>query len=121
MEIVPTNVKIGGALGFLGGVVCMVCLVLFFEIEKSALADMGAYMLIAVMFFALGGGLTKSGQWSWDVLLLMTFMTIGVVGGALVFGAVDLYAGAVLVLIGALIVVSLSMPSSRTWANRIRF
>ncbi|MDR2698523.1 MAG: hypothetical protein LBB30_02440 [Candidatus Methanoplasma sp.] len=121
MEIVPRNVKVGGALGFLGGVVCVICLVLFLEIEESALADMGVYMLVAVMFFALAGGFAKGGQWSWEVLLLMTFLTIAVVGGSVVFEAMDLYAGIMLVIIGALIVVSLSVPSSKTWANRMRF
>ena len=99
----------------------MVCLVLFFKVEESALADMGAYMLIAVMFFALAGGFAKGGQWSWDVLLLMTFLTIGVVGGAVVFETVDLYAGVILVLIGILIIASLSLSSSKIWANRMRF
>jgi hypothetical protein len=120
MEIVPRIVKIGCALGFLGGVICMICLVIFFKEENSALVDMGVYMLIAVMFFALAGGFAKGGQWSWDVLLLMTFLTISVIGIAVMFEIVDLYAGIILVLVGALIVASLSTSSSKKWANRMR-
>ncbi|MCL1979027.1 MAG: hypothetical protein FWG60_02580 [Methanomassiliicoccaceae archaeon] len=121
METVPGNVKIGSALGFIGGVVCIISMALFFEAEESAVLDMGVYMLIAVMFFALAGGFTKNGPWSWEVLLLMTFLTIGIVVSSAVLGAVDPYAGAILVLIGILIVIGLSMRSSKTWANRMRF
>jgi hypothetical protein len=121
METMPKNVRLGGALGLLGGVICIVCMALFFRAEDGALTEMGACMLTAVMFFALAGGFYKGGQWSWNVLLLMTFLTIGAVGGSVIVGAMDLYAGAILVMIGALIVVILSMPSSKIWANRMRF
>lgn len=120
METVPRIVKVGGAFGFLGGLVSIICLAIFFEADEHVLVDMGAYMLFAVMFFALAGGFAKGGQWQWDILLLMAFLTIGAVGCAVVFGAVDLYAGVILVLIGALIVVSLTVPSSKNWANRMR-
>jgi len=120
MKKVPRMVKVGGALGFVGGLVSIACLVLFFEADKSILLVMGVYMLVAVMFFALAGGLAKDGLWSWNMLMLMTFLTIGVVGGAVVFETVDLYAGIVMIAIGALIVATLSVPSSKIWANRMR-
>ena len=119
-NIAPRIIKIGCSLGFIGGVISVICMVLFFKTDDSMLSVMGAYLLIAVMFFALAGGLSKQGQWTWNVLLLMTFLTISAVGCAMVFDLVDLYAGIILVLIGLLIVLSLSMPSSRTWANMPR-
>ncbi len=121
MEKLPRIIKIGGALGFIGGIVGIICLVLFFEIEESTLTTAGVYLLVAVMFFALAGGFAKEGQWSWNMLLLMTFLTIAVIGCAAVFDAIDLYAGIILAAIGALIIASLAMPSSKTWANRARF
>ena len=120
METMPRIVKIGGALGFIGGIISIVCLAVFFEIDESALAEMGAYMLIAVMFFALAGGFARDGRWSWNILLLMTFLTVGVVGCFVVLDAVDLYAGTMLAVVGALIVISLIAPSSKTWTNRMR-
>jgi lysylphosphatidylglycerol synthetase-like protein (DUF2156 family) len=121
MDKMPRIVKIGGALGFIGGVISIICMAMFFDIDESALTVMGAYLLIAVMFFALAGGFAKTGQWSWSVLMLMTFLTVGVVGAAVIFDAVDLYAGIILVIVAALIVASLALPSSKTWANRTRF
>jgi len=116
----PRFVKVGSALGFAGGFISIACLAIFFAVNDNTLITVGAYMLIAVMFFGLAGGLTKGGQWTWNVLLLMTFLTLGVVCGGVVFNAVDLYAGVVLVVVGALIIVSIAMPSSRIWANRLR-
>jgi len=121
MEKVPRIVKMGSALGFLGGVISIFCLAIFFTADNSALSAMGVYMLAAIMFFALAGGLARNGQWSWSVLLLMTFLTISCVGCSVIFSAMDLYAGIILVVIGALIVMSLALPSSKTWANRMRF
>jgi len=120
MKKVPRTVKVGGALGFIGGLISIACLAIFFEADDSILMVMGAYMLVAVMFFALAGGLAKDGLWSWNVMILMAFLTIGVVGGSVVFEAVDLYAGIILIAIGALIVASLAVPSSKIWTNRMR-
>jgi len=121
MEKVPRIVKMGSAFGFLGGVISIFCLAIFFTADSDMLSVMGVYMLAAVMFFALAGGLARNGPWSWNVLLLMTFLTISCVGCSVIFGSMDLYAGIVLVLIGALIVLSLAMPSSKIWTNRMRF
>ncbi|AIZ57188.1 hypothetical protein Mpt1_c13260 [Candidatus Methanoplasma termitum] len=113
----PRIIKIGSALGFIGGLLCIFCLAFFFEADESMLSRMGVYMLLAVMFFALAGGLSKGGQWTWNVLLLMTFLTISAVGCSVVFGIVDLYVAIILVVLGALIIISLVMPSSKIWAN----
>lgn len=120
METLPRNAKIGCALGLIGGIIGIACLVLYFEPEESAIATMGVYMLISLMFFALAGGFAKSGQWSWDVMLMMSFLTIGVIFAAFVFNIIDLYVLIALVIIGALIVLNLAMPSAKTWVNRIR-
>jgi hypothetical protein len=121
METVPRIAKMGGALGFIGGIAAILCMALFFEADEKMLAIMGAYMLIAVMFFALAGGFARDGKWSWDVLLVMTFLTVSAVGCAVIFDVADLYAGIVLIMIGVLIIACLSAPSSKTWANRTRF
>ncbi|MCL2317557.1 MAG: hypothetical protein FWC44_00670 [Methanomassiliicoccaceae archaeon] len=120
LNTAPRVIKIGCGLGFLGGLISIICMVFFFDSDKSMLLTMGMYLLIAVMFFSLGGGLTKEGHWTWNTLLLMTFLTIAAVGCSVVFEVMELYVGILLVAIGALIVVSLMVPSSKTWANMLR-
>jgi len=120
MKTVPRFVKVGCALGFLGGLASIFCMAIFFKADNNTLVNMGAYLLIAVMFFALAGGLSKSGLWSWNLLLLMTFLTIAAVCCAVVFSAVDIYPGAIMVIIAGFIIASLVAPSSRIWSNRMR-
>jgi len=120
MEIIPRIVKIGSALGFIGGIISIICMAIFFKADDNALVSMGTYLLIAVMFFALAGGFARNGTWSWNMLLFMTFLTIAVVCCSVIFNATDLYASIILVVVGALIVLSLSMPSSKTWTTRLR-
>lgn len=120
MNAVPKMIKIGCALGFLGGLISIIFMVFFFHANKSMLVTMGVYLLIAVMFFALAGGLSKQSQWLWSTLMLMSFLTISAVGCAVVFGVMELYVGIILAAIGALIALSLSVPSSKTWANMLR-
>jgi len=120
MENIPGIVKVGGALGFIGGIISIICMAIFFNADDNTLSSMGAYMLIAVMFFALAGGFARNGKWSWNMLVFMTFLTIAVVCCSVIFDATDLYASIILVVVGALIILSLSMPSSKTWTNSIR-
>lgn len=116
----PGAIRFGSAFGFIGGLICIFCMAFFFEAKNSALTDMGAYMLLAIMFFALAGGFSKGGQWTWSVLLLMAFLTISAAGCSAVFGAVELYAAAILIVLGALAVLCLAMPQSKIWADRMR-
>jgi hypothetical protein len=121
MDTVPKNVKAGCALGLIGGTISVMCLVIFFETDVDTLSVMGIYMLFAVLFFALAGALTKNNQWSWDVLTLMTFLTIGIIAASVIYELVEPLYGLVLIVIGALIVVTLAFPSSKVWLNRYKF
>jgi len=120
METMPNNIKIGVALGFLGGVISIAFMAIFFKPEEIAIAEEGVCLLIAVMFFALAGGFAKGGQWSWDMMMLMTFLTTGVIVCSVIVKLLNVYAGVMLVAICALIVVVLSMTASKTWMNRMR-
>jgi len=120
MNTTPRAIKIGSTLGFIGGLISIICMAFYFEADSNILVNMGAYMLIAVMFFALAGGLSRGGQWSWNVLLLIAFLTISTVGCTVVFDIVGLYVAVVLAVIGILIVVCLTMPSSKTWADMVK-
>jgi type IV secretory pathway VirB3-like protein len=50
----------------------------------------------------------------------MTFLTIGATLCATILGVLYPAAAIVLMIIGALIVVILTLPASKTWVNRIR-
>jgi O-antigen/teichoic acid export membrane protein len=117
LNTTPKIIKIGSALGFIGGLICIFCLAFFFEADDSMLTYMGVYMLLAVMFFALAGGLSRGGQWTWSTLMLMAFLTISAVCCSVVFEIVDLNVAIILAIVGALIVLCLAMPASRIWVD----
>lgn len=120
METISKNANIGYTLGIIGGILGIACLAIYFKPEETAIVDMGVYMLISAMFFALAGGLTKFGQWSWNLLLLMSFITIGIICVAYVLEIVVLPVAIVFVILAALIVVILSLPPTKSWVNRMK-
>jgi hypothetical protein len=120
MEIMPKSMKIGCALGAIGGIISIICLVLFFEADESTILVMGVYMLLAVLFFAQTGAYTRNGQWPWDVLALVTFLTIGVVFAAMIFEVVEREPGILLIIIEALMIMALTRPSAKIWLSRIK-
>ncbi|MDR0523811.1 MAG: hypothetical protein LBG62_05270 [Candidatus Methanoplasma sp.] len=116
----PKKMHAGAALGAVGGVISMVLLALYFEADADYAAPMGACLLLASLFFAIAGGFTANGQWSWNMLTFMTFLAMGAVIALAIAEIIDLYSGAILAAIAALIVLALMFPSSKTWMERPR-
>lgn len=117
MNTLPRNIKAGCILGYIGGLISMVCLVLFFKPEEAAVETMGMYVLIAVLFFAMAGAFTKTGQWSWRILVFMCFVTIAIIGGLMIWGDVDYYAGSVLIAVAILMLACIALPTSKDWID----
>jgi hypothetical protein len=116
----PKKITAGLALGIIGGFISIVFLALFFEGNTDNTLVMGGYLLTAVLFFALAGAFTQNGQWSWNVLLFITFLTAAIIVSLVIGGYVDLYAGLVLILIDAIIILDLQFPSSKIWLDGAR-
>jgi len=117
MNSLPGNISAGCGISLLGGVISIVCLALFFEPEELSLTIMGLYMLSAVLFFGMAGTFTKNSQWSWKMTVFMGFFTIGVVAASTAAGYFEMYAGALLVAIGVLILIVAMLPSTKKWLN----
>jgi len=120
MEIMPKSMKIGCALGAIGGIISVVCLVMFFEADESTILVMGVYMLFAVLFFAQAGAYTKNSQWPLDILTLVTFLTIGIVFAAMIFEVIEREPGILLIAVEALMIIALTRPSAKIWLSRIK-
>ena len=56
---VPNNMKIGTALGFVGGVIALVAMAASWNADIDSMYLVGINMLVAVMFFAAAGTFTK--------------------------------------------------------------
>ncbi|MDY0293138.1 MAG: hypothetical protein RBQ77_01000 [Candidatus Methanomethylophilaceae archaeon] len=120
MRDIPGKVKTAGMLGMLGGVICIVGMVLGFAPETEAVVNMGLCMLAAVLFFAVAGAFRSGGPWTWDTLMLMTFLCAGVTVAVTVLGSFELYLGALLVLISVILILVAACPNTKRWITADR-
>jgi uncharacterized membrane protein YfcA len=93
------TLRVGQVLGIIGGVIAVIGLVLFLDLEEDDAADSlilaALLLLVMCMCFALAGAFTKNRQWSWKMLMFMDFLTLGVIAGATVAEYFELWFGCV--------------------------
>ena len=109
------TIKTGCALGIIGGIVAMIGLVLYLEVDNSAVVTMSVYMLAAVLFFALAGAFSMNSQWSWKVLMFMNFVTLGIIIGGAIADYSNMWWAVVEAVIGILIVICSVSGGPKTW------
>lgn len=120
MSMKISNSKLGCGLGILGGIICMIGLVLYFEAAQSAIVTMSLYMLAAVLFFALAGAFSQTGQWSWNVLMFMAFVTTGIILGGTIAGYYDFWFGFIETIVGILIIAVGALGDTKKFLARPR-
>ena len=109
------TIKTGCALGIIGGIVAMIGLVLYLEVDNSAVVTMSVYMLAAVLFFALAGAFSMNSQWSWKVLMFMNFVTLGIIIGGAIADYYNMWWAVVEAVIGILIVIVSVSGETKIW------
>lgn len=92
----PGSMKAGLTVGLLGGLLSFFAMAYTFKPDMNdAILSMGILLLIAVMFFAIAGGFSKTSQWNQNVLLGFSLLTVGVSVATLVTGYVPAWFSAV--------------------------
>ena len=110
----PTIVSAGKTLAILGGIICIIGTALTFDAGSiNVMVEIGLPLLSAVLFFAVSGALNVNGGMKGGVIAVLTFGTI--------YGTMDLYLGAVLILLAAAVLASISSSGTARWiqADRI--
>lgn len=115
MNTVPAKIQIGSILGLIGGVICLVSMFIEFVPEESNLPIIGFYLLMMVLLFALAGAFRIDGPWSWKMLNLLTYSTMGVAVAGIIAGYSNMYVGVIISIVCALIIIYLSFPSTKLW------
>ena len=88
--------KAGLFVGLIGGLLSFFAMAYTFSPDMDdALVSMGILLLIAVMFFAIAGGFSKTSQWTQNVLLGFSLLTVGVSVASMVIGYVPLWISAI--------------------------
>ena len=97
---VPNNMKIGTALGFVGGVIALVAMAASWNADIDSMYLVGINMLVAVMFFAAAG----------------TSVTII----AAIYGATELWVSVILLVIAVVLVAIAACPHVSKWVDSNR-
>ena len=87
----PGSMKAGMAVGLLGGLDAFFAMAYLLQINNDTLRTMSVCLLIAVLYFAMAGGFSKTSQWKQSVLLAYCFITFGVIFGAALIQYIPLW------------------------------
>lgn len=95
--------KCGLAAGLLGGLVSFFAMAYTFKPDMDdAIVSMGLLLLIAVMFFAIAGGFSKTSQWPQSVLLGFCLLTAGVSVATFFIGYIPQWISAIEIVLAVL-------------------
>jgi hypothetical protein len=120
MDSTPKKIYTGMLLGIIGGTLAIFGMVLSFTPDTNSLINMGLCMLCAVAFYGTAGGFRSGGPWNWNMLVAMPFISIAIAIVTTVAGAMNLWIGAALVLIGIVMVLCAACPQSKHWVEMDR-
>ncbi|MCH3978172.1 MAG: hypothetical protein LKJ94_04255 [Candidatus Methanomethylophilus sp.] len=114
-----STIKAGQALGIIGGIIAVIGLVLYLDLEgdgaMDSLGTAALMLLVMCLSFALAGAFGMHGQWNWNLLMFMNFLTLGVIAGATAAQYFELWFGCVEFVCIALICVISYSKDGKLW------
>ena len=113
----PGSMKIGMCMGLLGGLVAFFAMAFLFDIDDEPLQTMAICLLVAVLYFALAGGFSKTSQWNQNVLTAYCFITIGVMFGVTIVEYIPLWFGVIELVLGVIALAAGLAGSSKMYLN----
>ena len=113
----PGSMKIGMCMGLLGGLVAFFAMAFLLDINNEPLKTMAVCLLVAVLYFALAGGFSKTSQWNQNVLMAYCFITIGVMIGVTIVEYVPLWFGVIELVLGVIALIASLAGGAKTYLN----
>ncbi|MDD4185845.1 MAG: hypothetical protein PHX75_04330 [Candidatus Methanomethylophilaceae archaeon] len=118
----PTTASAGKTLAILGGIICIIGTALTFDAGSSnIMAEIGIPLLSAVLFFAISGELNVNGSMKRGAMAFLCFLNIAVLAFGTIYGTMELYLGAVLILLAVGVLALSTSSGTYRWiqADRI--
>ena len=117
----PKIVKYGFGLGILGGLIAIVASIGVLDLDvSSSITYVSLNLLVAVLFFGVGGAFASGGPGSWSTVTVMAAFTTGVVVAVTLYGSMSLWFGIVLAVIGIFIILVAADPKVGRWIKTDR-
>ena len=122
MQTRPTSLNVGALVAALGGVVAIIAMAMTVTIEGNmdAIGQVGYYLLVAIVFFAVAGGFKQNGQWPIELMILMSFVLIGLVIVGAILDVIGIWVMIALLIMAILVLVTvLGCLSSSVWFGKL--
>lgn len=122
MQTRPTSLNVGALVAALGGVVAIIAMAMTVTIEGNmdAIGQVGYYLLVAIVFFAVAGGFKQNGQWPTELMILMSFVLIGLVIVGAILDVIGIWVMIALLVMAILVLVTvLGCLSSSVWFGKL--
>ena len=122
MQTRPTSLNVGALVAALGGVVAIIAMAMTVTIEGNmdAIGQVGYYLLVAIVFFAVAGGFKQNGQWPIELMILMSFVLIGLVIVGAILDVIGIWVMIALLVMAILVLVTvLGCLSSSVWFGKL--
>lgn len=120
-NIRPKIVRYGFGLGILGGLIAIVASTFALDINvSSTFTHVSLNLLVAVLFFGVGGAFASGGPGNWNTVTIMAALTTGVVIAVSMYGSMDFWFAMVLTVIGVLTMIAATSSKTGRWIRKDR-
>ncbi len=120
-NIRPKIVKYGFGLGILGGLIAIVASIFALDINvSSTFTHVSLDLLVAVLFFGVGGAFASGGPGNWNAVAIMAALTTGAVIVVSLYGSMELWFAIVLTIIGVLTMIVATSSKTGRWIRKDR-
>ena len=117
MAQIPNKMKIGTALGMLGGVVSLAAMAYSWTGVLDDMYAVGLNMLAAVMFFAVAGTFTKYSPVCGNTVLVISGLAMAVAIVGALYNATFLWVSILLALIAVCCILVAACPNTTKWVD----
>ncbi len=120
MAPMPSKMKIGFALGLIGGIYALIAMAVSWNGDLDSMATVGLNMLIAVMFFATAGTFTKYAPVAGRTVLIISVLTLAVVILGFVHDATFNHALLIMAILALACILIGACPNTAKWVDNSR-
>jgi len=113
----PQKMVVGAAAGFAGALFTMILLATSWDGTLDAVYVMGLDMLVAVSFFAVAGTFMKYSPVQGSTMPILSALAIAFSLIAAMYGAVEIWQGIVLVILGIVALLCAACPAVTSWVD----
>lgn len=120
MGAMPKKMVAGAIIAMFGGIVAFAAMANAWDGSLDCVYSVGLNMLVSVAFFAAAGTFMKYSPVQGSTMIVLSALTIAFTIIALVYGAMAIWMGFLLIALGAAAVLCAACPTVTSWVDSNR-